>query len=94
MSEKEKKTFNVVEFPKPSSSEEIAKKLSDLAEKAALGAFEYVMLMLVSPDGSWGTIQAGSIGDPLRAIGLLESFKADILESSSRKAESDPDLAS
>ena len=74
---------SIVKLEPPSTTAKVVACLENALEHAKAGEYETIFLVAFTPNGMWVTVQRGKRLDPLRAVGVMESIKADILEASS-----------
>lgn len=69
----------IVKLDRPNPSKEVITALETLLKRAKAGEFETILIVAFAPNGSWLTVERGAKLDRLRAVGIMESLKTDLL---------------
>jgi hypothetical protein len=72
-------SLKVAEFRRPDGSEDLARHLRDLADRAEAGEIVSVLFAAICANGDWFNGSRGKAIDTLTAVGILEGIKIDLL---------------
>ena len=72
-------TLIPVEKLRPDAGAELAQDLHDYAQRAAEGAFESVLMVLLTPDGRSLLVRIGKPVSVYQTVGMLEGLQWDLL---------------